>query len=146
MLREVLFSTILGIIIGIFSAYIINNGTFYKIFREIIHITNSTGQDVWGELFDNNTKGIGNFVYVIDDEANRVYGGWVTNYSKHSQEPELLLKNVKVFNNEGREELYEVDKMYIKYNKEKMIIELTNTNKEVEKWKIIKNPEEKNNI
>lgn len=121
--REVLYSTIIGIILGIIIANIINKGYFYSLFRKL-RITNSTGQEVWAELFDNNTKGIKDHVFIIDTEDDRVYGGWVDNYSKSAQAPELLLSDVIVTTNRTREELYELKKMYLKFNKEKMIIEI----------------------
>lgn len=122
---EVLYSTIIGTILGIIIANIINKGYFYNLFRKL-KITNSTGQDVWAELFDNNTKGIKEHVFIVDIEADRVYGGWVDNYSKSAQSPELLLSNVIVTTNETRKELYELKKMYLKFDKEKMIIEIQN--------------------
>lgn len=126
---EVLYATLIGIVIGIISAAIINRGLFYSFFRKL-HVTNSTGQDVWAEVFDNSTKGIKKFVYVVDDEANRVYGGWVKNYSKDSKEVELLLEDVIVSTNSPREDLYRVQEAYIKNNKDKLIIEMKASSEE----------------
>lgn len=124
-LMEILYATIIGLIIGIISAYIINKGIFYKFFREKIHITNSTGQDVWGELFDNNTYGINTNIYVIDIKSNRVYGGWVRNYSKQPNNAELLLTNVIVTEEHNRKKiLRRMDMIYLKFNENQMIIEI----------------------
>ena len=49
-------------------------------------------------------------MFIVDIEADRVYGGWVDNYSKSAQSPELLLSNVIVTTNETRKELYELKK------------------------------------
>lgn len=129
---EVVYASIIGILFGIFTTYTINKGWFYNFFRDKLHITNSTGQEVWAELFDNNTKGIKSHVYVIDDKNDKVYGGWVSNFSKNSDKPELLLENVVVNCNSDRTQyLYELDKVYIKLDNSKMIIEIPK--KEVKK-------------
>lgn len=129
-LKEVFYAIICSIFIGLISVTLINKGCIYWIFRKC-RITNKSGQDVWAEIFDNNTKGINSYVYVVNKKENIVYGGWVKNYSKDSSSPELLLENVVVTKDTKRsKEQRRFHRLYLPIDKENMVIEIIKEEKE----------------
>lgn len=113
-LSELLYSTIISLFIGITFALFYNKGIFYNVFRKL-KITNESGKDVWNQLFDNDTRGINAYVYVINKKEDIIYGGQVAEYSTNSSKPELLLENVIVTRTTKRDDLlYKLNKVYLK--------------------------------
>lgn len=132
---EVFVVTIIAILISIVSLYMSNNNCLFK-FGSKIRITTKTGEaDVWGELFNNSNKGIKDFVYIIFVDKNLIYGGFVENFSLINQYREIILKEVRVFENEGkRKELRSMDRAYLQLTKEdNVIIEIVSNNDEERK-------------
>lgn len=120
---EVAETCFISIIISLLVTILINKGWYYGLFRKV-NITRKTGNDPWNDLFENNTKGIKSYVYIVYPVEDRVYGGWVNAYSQDSENPELLLSNVIVTEHKDRGNvLYNMDKLYLKLGKD-IIIEI----------------------
>ena len=122
-LSELFDSTIISLFVGIVLFY--NKGIFYGFFRKM-GITNESGKDVWNQLFDNDTRGINAYVYVINKKEDIIYGGEVAEYSPNSNRPELLLENVVVTRATKRGDLlYKLNKVYLRLTDD-IVIEIDN--------------------
>lgn len=131
---EVLMATIIAILVSIGSLYISNYNLLYKIGTKI-KITTNTGEiDVWGELFNNSNKGIEDYVYIIFLDKKIIYGGAVSNFSLFGQNREVVLNNVRVFEDIGeRQELRSMEKAYLQFTKDDNVIIEIVANKNEEK-------------
>lgn len=124
-LSELFDSTIISLFVGIVFALFYNKGIFYGFFRKM-GITNESGKDVWNQLFDNDTRGINAYVYVINKKEDIIYGGEVAEYSPNSNRPELLLENVVVTRATKRDDLlYKLNKVYLRLTDD-IVIEIDN--------------------
>ncbi|MEW6104475.1 MAG: DUF6338 family protein [bacterium] len=114
-------------IISVLLAIVITIITTYKIHFKIVQwlrITKKFGElDVWGYTF--NMKEV-NWVTVRDMEKDLAYDGWVQSFSDDSKDAELLLRDVRVYQNSSGEFLYQVDMMYISRNRDNIAIEIRN--------------------
>lgn len=80
------------------------------------HITDFSGTDDIWEFVQGMRGQIGEYVYVRDFENNLVYRGHVMAYSDDSEERELLLDDVSVFNLES-EFMFNLDRIYLSFPK-----------------------------
>lgn len=122
--KEVLYSSIISVGLGVVETYFVNYCLLYKI-AQWAKLTTKSGQDtVWDETFDNGGKGLSNFVYVRNHETNELYAGSIKNYSMSSNgKKELLLNNVDVYDlNNRRDKLYHREGIYISINDNKNIV------------------------
>jgi len=123
--KEILYTCIIAIIIGITIAKLHNSKILYKISRKLKLTNKSSGLDVWDSLFANAGNGIKNWIYVIDKDLDLVYGGWVKEYSQDHSDIELLLKDVVCYKNSNRtKKLRSMDYVYITKNEKDIIIEM----------------------
>ena len=123
---EVFLACLCSIFISIIIVLFINKGWYYKLMN-LVNMSHKTGNDCWNDLFENYTKGFHGAVYITDYKNNLLYGGTVKNYSPDSKWPELLLEDVCVYSNDDRKnELYKMDKLYLKFNDEFIRIEILN--------------------
>lgn len=121
---EVIGASVISIFLGLITAIMFNKGFLYMLLRKL-KITNSSGKDVWLELFDNDTKGLNKYIKIIDEKNDILYYGWVKNYSNDPNHPELILKNVTIAKNSKRtKKIREVKELYIEIEKKNMIIEI----------------------
>lgn len=99
--------------------------TNYKVLGSALRAigaTKSFGQeDVWDFVF-NSPEAAVEYVYVRDYDKQKVFSGWVRAFSESPDARELLLRNVQVFDLEGRF-LYEVPLMYIGRKRDSIDIE-----------------------
>jgi hypothetical protein len=81
-------------------------------FLRFIGATRKYGdEDVWDFSF-NAPKAWSEYVYVRDYKNAKVFSGWVTAFSESEKTRELLLRDVEVFNLEGRR-LYSSPLIYL---------------------------------
>lgn len=108
--NEVLSSSIIGIIVGLFTVYIINHKLVYRIAKKF-KISNKHGDgDIWEYVFSSaDVEWV-----VIRDEEGIIYQGSVTAYSEKDEKRELLLSNVRVYNEE--EWLYDMFSIYFNFD------------------------------
>ena len=64
------------------------------------------------------------WVTIRDLKNNLVYDGWIKAFSEDSRNPEILLRDVTVYNNSSAEELYEIDAQYLKLDSECISVEV----------------------
>jgi hypothetical protein len=119
-IKEVFFATLLAILIGIIVSVCIN----YKIFHQIaikLGITRKFGDaDVWQYTF--NSPDI-TWVIVRNIDTDIMYQGWVHAFSDTCDINELFLRQVTVYKNSTGIKLYEMDGIYIKQNKDVLVLE-----------------------
>lgn len=121
---EVFIASVLSVGLAILEVYLSNHCVLYKI-AQWAKITTNSGQDtVWDETFDNAGKGLSNFIYVRNHEANELYAGKVDNYTMSlTGKRELLLKDVDVYDlNNRRKKLYHLEGIYVSINDDKNIV------------------------
>lgn len=122
--NEIIIASVFGFLLGLLKTILMNKGWIFKILM-FFKLTTETGNDVWAELFENNTKGSKDFVYIVKAKENRVYGGAIRHFSRDASNPELELVNVVVYENENRKnELYKVDSVYFNLKNEDITIEI----------------------
>ncbi len=118
--NEIIFASLLSIILGFFGSYfdkfkIINRiGRYFK-------VSNKYGDENLFSFFLN-AKDI-HYVYVRQIKNNLTYHGYVESYSEDDDLSELVLSDVKVYSYLDSEFLYEIDRIYISLNKNEIIIE-----------------------
>jgi hypothetical protein len=122
---EVLFSTIVGVLLAVLLVVIINKKLLYR-FANWLHISNKYGdEDVWEFLFSSDDV---EWVNIRDLETNIVYQGAVSAFSQKDDKRELVLSQVKVFKDEESGELRELyDMAFVYFNfdvNSKIIIEI----------------------
>lgn len=122
---EVIFSTIVGVVLAFFLVVIINQKFLYR-FSNWSHISNKHGdEDIWEFLFNSDDV---EWVNVRDLETNIVYQGSVSAFSQKDDKRELVLSQVKVFKDEesgGLRELYDMAFVYFNFDvNAKIIIEV----------------------
>jgi hypothetical protein len=81
-------------------------------------------EDVWSSIFNLETT---EWVVIRDYEKNLIFEGWVSKFSESFEKKELLLMEVKVYDNNTSEYLYDVPSIYISFNSDKIIIEFPKT-------------------
>ena len=117
---EILLATFIGIILALFFSYITTNDLIHSIAR-YFKLTHKSGySEVWNLLLDTTEK----WIIIRDFERDEMYLGNVLSRSEKYEEGELLLSNVTVYINSTAEELYQIEKKYIIFEKSKMCIEV----------------------
>ena len=117
---EILLATFIGIILALFFSYITTNDLIHSIAR-YFKLTHKSGySEVWNILLDTTEK----WIIIRDFERDEMYLGNVLSRSEKYEEGELLLSNVTVYINSTAEELYQIEKKYIIFEKSKMCIEV----------------------
>lgn len=120
-MKEIMFVSLISIVLSLVISLVINRGWFHKIARAM-KVTNQFGEkDVWQHLF--NSPDIG-WVTVRDLENNLMYQGYVGAFSDTFMENELLLKDVKVYYGETGEYLYDLKILYITRDIRKLTVEI----------------------
>lgn len=125
--REIIIVSIIGAFVGIIFSLNTNKKLLNKLAR-LCRITNKFGDsDVWSYCMNSDDV---EWVTIRDTNANIGYMGYVHLYSEASNDLEILLKNVIVFDNKTGERLYKVDSVYLKGDILKSGIEIGNIQKE----------------
>jgi hypothetical protein len=120
-LKEVLSATGIGFVLAILWIYLAR----YKIlwnFLQLIGASKRYGdEDVWDFTF-NSSEAIVEYVHFRDFENKFVYAGWVSTFSETETLRELVLRDVQVFDFEGKLQ-YETPLMYLARAPENLHIE-----------------------
>lgn len=128
---EIIFASGFGFVIGIIKTIFMNKGWIFKLLR-LLRLTNESGNTVWLDLFDNDTKGTSDSVYVVRASENKVYGGHLESFSSVDESRELVLNNVVVYENTDRNKKIGVlDKVYFNFQSDDIIIEFKKMNRGV---------------
>lgn len=120
-LSEVAFATAISPLVAIAAAWLVN----YKILNKIsqkIRVSSKFGDENLFSFFLNSKEV--NWVYLRDKSASLSYCGQVVSYSECEKIQEIVLSNVKVFDYETSDELYEVSLIYLSNPLGKLVIEV----------------------
>jgi hypothetical protein len=118
---EVAVTSILSIIVAFVASYINSHKLINKIGQKLSVTARYDDADVW-ECFNDEFKS--KWVYVRDHKLNLLYYGWINLYSDSEKPRELLLIDVKVYNNLSGEYLYSCDMLYVAREKSELSIEI----------------------
>lgn len=125
---EVLKACGMGIVISALATAI----TFYKILNkssQILKLSNKYGDENLYSYFLN-AKEI-EFVYVRHIKNDLTYHGYVKSFSENDLISELVMSSVSVYRYTTSELLYEIDQIYLSFNKSEIIIEKANLKQDV---------------
>lgn len=114
-----------GIFVGSLTAAFYNKKIIHRIGKKL-GLTKRFGEpDVWAYLHE--SKDV-EWVTIRDFEFNLTYHGWVSAYGDTSENPELLLSEVQVYERLSGEFMYEVDAIYLTRPLDKISIEVQKLN------------------
>lgn len=120
---EILFASVCAVILAFIVAYLDNKKLINSIGRKL-NVSNKYGDENAYTYFLN-SQDI-DWVYIRDMENKLTYLGLVEIFSETEEIKELVLSDVTVFSYPDSEELYRINKIYLSYSKDKMIIERPN--------------------
>jgi hypothetical protein len=119
---QVLLGAAWGVLLGIFSSFVINRKLFHRLMQYMSITTKFAETDVWSfamNLEDPNLE----WIYLRDFENDHLYFGNVRAFSSSSTECELLLSEVKVYVNSSGEYIYDMPLIYLSRDVKKISIE-----------------------
>lgn len=118
--KEVLFSSICGIIIAFLGTFIDQNKIVNKLAQKL-KVSNKYGDENLYSYFLNADET--QVIYLRSPKNNLTYHGYVNAYSETKDLSEIVLSDVSVYRYEDSELLYEVDQVYLSFPKTDIIIE-----------------------
>jgi len=120
---EVMFATLISIILAVLMSIIENKKIINRLGQQA-GITNKYGEE---NLFSRflNTPEI-EWVYIRVPDTKMIYHGWVKSFSESDSVSEIRLGDVTVYTYPEAELLYEIDEIYLSFQKHNIIIELAN--------------------
>lgn len=118
--REIASSAILAVILAFALAAARNHNLLHRL-AERLRISRQFGElDVWGHFMNSPEV---RWISVRDHSADRVYQGWLDAFSDSGADPQLLLRDVEVFQNSAGTKLYERKRVYLSPSKHAIAIE-----------------------
>ncbi len=121
---EIIYATIIAIIIALIYSYIKDQDLIYKLARKINFSNRSSNSSIFYNLNINKKEDSISKKWALiklKNFPNREYQGYINIWAIHENHLEILLKEVTVFDSEG-EELSEIDSLYLKSKYEDIII------------------------
>ena len=111
MFPEILWASIIAVVGGVIGLYVEN----YKLFTQLVQrigATNTYGdEDVWDFVFNSRSRA-SDYVHFRDFGERVTFAGIVQTFSESDQLRELVLRDVIVYDFEGRE-MYKVPRLYL---------------------------------
>ena len=107
---EIVYASLLSIVVGLLSAFIYNKKLLYRVARSLKVTQHYGDDDVWS--FVTNSDDV-EWLFVRDHKVGLVYFGWLSVFSESDEKRELLLEDVDVYNNSDGKKLYHTDSLYI---------------------------------
>ena len=117
---EILLSNIFSVIVA-FSASAIENFKLINKLAKKIGVSQKYGEENLFSYFLNARET--HMVYIRNVKLNLTYYGYVNSYSETDTLSEIVLSNVQVFRYEDSEPLYDIDQIYLSFQKTDLIIE-----------------------
>ncbi|MBV9109675.1 MAG: hypothetical protein JO306_09745 [Gemmatimonadetes bacterium] len=118
--REIVVASIVGVVLTAAIAAILNRRVILRVARGLRVSRKTGGVDVWNFLFDSLT---GQLVIVRDLSHDMTYFGVVEVFSETSQNAELLLRNVRVYENSTSKKLYTAERVYLARDLGALVVE-----------------------
>ncbi len=115
---------ILASIISIFLGFIISRIDHSKVINKVartLNVSNKYGDENLYSYFLNSPDI--NWVYIRDIDNSLTYLGLIESFSEAQEHKEIVLGQVTVYNYPDSEKLYEIERIYLVYPKDKLIIE-----------------------
>lgn len=113
-------ASIVGVLLTAGIAAILNRRVILRVARGL-HVSRKTGGvDVWNFLFESL---VGQLVVVRDLSHDMAYFGEVEVFSETSRNAELLLKNVRVYENSTSQKLYTAERVYLSRDPAALVVE-----------------------
>lgn len=117
---EIGLSAIIAVILAFALASVRNHNLLHRV-AERLRISRQFGEiDVWGHFL--NSPEI-RWISVRDLAADRVYQGWLDAFSDNGADPQLLLRDVEVYQNSTGAKLYERKRVYLAPSRNAIVIE-----------------------
>ncbi|MFO1532873.1 MAG: DUF6338 family protein [Thermoplasmatota archaeon] len=113
-------ATVVGVAIGFALAMAVNSNRAFAVFRKL-GLTNQTGFDGIWPYIHKMVPGA-QWVTIRDLASGLVFDGWVYLYSDSSDPPELVLRDVHTYDENG-ELLYEVSAAYFALTPDRHVLE-----------------------
>ncbi|MET0016472.1 DUF6338 family protein [Oscillibacter sp.] len=122
--NEVLYAAIIAVALSLIISKLYNSGAIFR-FAGKIGISKSTGAfDVWNNIMRKKVQGEEPCWIVVRNKANdTIYEGCLSECSTTHNEAELVLENVKVYKNETAELCYDIDSVYLSFQKDNVVLE-----------------------
>jgi hypothetical protein len=122
--REILPASGVGVILAFAASFLYTHKIVNRLGRSL-RVTRRFGdEDVW--TYFNNVPDL-YWVIVRDHKLDLAYYGWIQVYSDSDKERELLLRDVKVYNNSTSEFRYEASAMYLCRDRYSLTLEVPET-------------------
>lgn len=118
---EVILASIISVILALLMS-VIENKKIINRFGQIVKITNKYGEENLFSRFLNSPEI--EYVYLRVPETKLTYHGWVKSFSETDNVSEIRLGDVAVYTYPESELLYEIDEIYLSFQKHNIIIEL----------------------
>ncbi len=117
---EVLWASIISLVLGFLISKIDHSKAINNIARKL-NISNKYGDENLYSYFLNSPDI--NWVYIRDIENSLTYLGAVESFSEALEHKEIVLGQVSVYTYPKSKKLYDIDRVYLVYPKDKLIIE-----------------------
>lgn len=119
--HEIFYVCIVAVVLGAAITFIHTHKLHFRLFRAL-KITRKFGElDVWGYLMNSDDV---SWVTVRDVANNLMYDGWVQAFSDNGSDTEVLLGDVRVYENGSGNFLYEVSSQYLSLDRKNVVIEI----------------------
>lgn len=124
---EILFSSLIAIIIAIITARCTNKKYLFSVFKKIAATKHYGDEDVWAHFLYNSNI---DWIYVRDAKCDLSYLGILDYFSDSNERRELVLSNVSVFSDtkklrkKKKSPLYKIDKLYIDRDNQDLTLEI----------------------
>jgi hypothetical protein len=124
--REIPVEAILyGIVVGLVFALLISAAINHKLLNRVARkwrVTRKFGdRDVWSYVM--NSPGTP-WLLVRDSQKSLYYLGFVEAFSDEESTRELYLRNVRIYDNETGDELYQTAEMYLSFPRDGIAVEI----------------------
>ena len=117
---EVLYSSLFGVIVGAIGTKF-ETSKILNTFGKKLKITNKYGQENLFSYFLNNDETI--YIYLRDYKNNRTYFGYIKSFCETENTNEILMGDVTLYTCDTSELMYEIDEVYLSYEKTELFIE-----------------------
>ncbi|SRR6266496_2242131 len=117
----VFYTAFVGALLGFLVALAVNRSWLHRVARLLKVTRKFADPDVWAYLMNSDQI---SWVVVRNQEHNLMYQGNVVSFSTDEDPRELVLNNVTVFQNDTAAKLYDVELMYLSFDKKSVTLEV----------------------
>ena len=114
-------TAVIGILIGFAVAYAANHSWLHRAARRFGVSRKFADNDVWGFLMNSGSAG---WIVVRQHSKNLMYQGYLATFSTTEDPREVLLKDATVYENTTGKKLYDVNSLYLAFDKEDVALEI----------------------